>query len=63
LGIISTVIDAQEGNLGIFAGIAYYNGEINQRNAFYTPMPSLGILYRHNFNKRLAFRISVNSVY
>ncbi len=60
LAIISISLSAQEGNLGIFAGVGYYNGELNQRNVFYSPTPSLGIIYRHNFNKRWAFRISAN---
>ena len=58
--LISFSLLAQEGNLGIFAGVGYYNGELNQRSVFYSPSPALGIIYRHNFDKRWAFRISAN---
>ncbi len=51
---------AQEGNIGLFVGTSYYNGELNPRQPFYMPSPSAGAMYRHNFNKRWAFRIDAD---
>ncbi len=58
--IFSLVILAQEGNLGIFAGVGYYNGELNPRGVFYNPSLALGVLYRHNFDNRWSLRINAN---
>ncbi len=51
---------AQEGSLGLFAGGAYYIGELNPRSIMYMPSPAFGILYRHNFNKRWTLRFEGN---
>lgn len=52
---------AQDGSLGFFGGIGYYNGELNPRNVFYMPSPAFGILYRHNFDNRWTLRLDVNT--
>ena len=43
-------------NVGIFAGTAYYMGDVNPNRHFYRPSTSLGIIYRYNLNKRYALR-------
>ncbi|MBN2891843.1 MAG: hypothetical protein JXL97_08255 [Bacteroidales bacterium] len=53
-------LSAQEGNLGIFAGTSYYNGEVYQRSILQSPSLALGILYRHNFDDRWSLRIGAN---
>ncbi len=45
-------------NLGMFGGTAYYMGDINPNKHFYRPRPSLGILYRLNFNKHYSIRLN-----
>jgi hypothetical protein len=46
----------RNGNVGIFAGTAYYMGDINPNRHFYRPTLSLGLLYRYNFNTRYALK-------
>lgn len=60
LNLVFLGVFAQEGNLGIFAGGAYYNGELNPRSVLYSPTVGLGILYRHNFDYRWSMRIGLN---
>lgn len=49
--------DAQrKADLGIFAGTAYYIGDINPSGHFKPLNPSIGVIYRHNFNPRHALR-------
>jgi hypothetical protein len=43
-------------NFGVFAGTAYYMGDINPNRHFYRPSLSLGALYRLNLNTRYAIR-------
>jgi opacity protein-like surface antigen len=43
-------------NFGVFAGTAYYLGDINPNRHFYNPTLSLGALYRYNINTRYALR-------
>jgi len=48
---------AQTGEIGVFAGAAFYIGEMNQSKIFYMPSIAYGAIFRHNLNERLAFRI------
>lgn len=43
-------------NLGIFAGTAYYVGDINPNRHFYRPRPSVGLIYRLNLNDHYSIR-------
>ena len=43
-------------NVGVFAGTAYYLGDINPNQHFYRPLVSLGAIYRYNLNTRFALR-------
>jgi hypothetical protein len=45
-------------DIGVFAGTAYYMGDINPNMHFYRPKISLGALYRYNLNTRYAVRVS-----
>ncbi|MBN2481723.1 MAG: hypothetical protein JXB19_08290 [Bacteroidales bacterium] len=59
--MIMTGINVQaqrNANVGIFAGIAYYLGDINPSRHFYRPSLSLGGIYRFNINTRYAVRFS-----
>jgi len=48
---------AQNGELGIYGGAAFYIGEINQSKLFFMPSIVYGVVFRHNLNERIAFRI------
>jgi len=55
--MVSGVTFAQpNANVGVFAGTAYYMGDINPNRHFYRPSISLGALYRYNINTRFALR-------
>lgn len=43
-------------NFGVFAGTAYYMGDINPGRHFYRPKISYGALYRFNINTRYSLR-------
>jgi len=43
-------------DIGIFAGAAYYMGDINPARHFYNALPALGIIYRYNANTRWSVR-------
>lgn len=45
-------------NIGLFAGTAYYMGDINPNRHFYRPALSFGGIYRYNVNTRYAVRLS-----
>jgi opacity protein-like surface antigen len=51
-----TVLAQRNANIGIFAGTAYYLGDINPNRHFYRPSLSLGAIYRYNLNTRYAIR-------
>jgi Domain of unknown function (DUF6089) len=54
---LPTVVFAQQNaNVGVFAGTAYYLGDINPNRHFYRPSLSFGLLYRYNINARYAIR-------
>jgi hypothetical protein len=57
--IIFPTLNAQhQSDIGLLAGCAYYNGEINPTRPFYSPSPSFGGFFRVNINKRFAGRLS-----
>lgn len=41
---------------GFFAGTSYYMGDINPSKQFYTPAPSVGVLFKFCFNDRHCLR-------
>jgi hypothetical protein len=47
----------QDGELGPFVGGSFYIGEINQSKVFHSPSLAYGVVFRHNFHERIAFRI------
>lgn len=49
---------AQEVELGVFGGVSYYLGDINPGKHFSQVKPAYGLSARHNFNKRVAVRLS-----
>ncbi len=51
-----SVYSQRNANVGIFAGTAYYMGDINPNRHFYKPSFSLGVFYRYNINTRVAVR-------
>ncbi len=50
-------------DIGIFAGTAYYLGDINPNRHFYRPSFSIGALYRYNINTRYAIRFNAYYVH
>ncbi len=52
-------LDAQrKSDIGFFAGVAYYMGDINTNRQFYDPLIAIGPLYRYNFNPRTSLRFT-----
>jgi hypothetical protein len=49
---------SQRGELGVFGGVAYYIGELNPGVQFDQLEPAYGLVYRYNFNTRLAARLT-----
>ncbi len=54
-----SVYSQRAANVGIFAGTAYYMGDINPNRHFYNPSFSMGAFYRYNINTRVAVRANV----
>ncbi len=48
----------RKSDIGIFAGVSYYMGDINTNRQFYAPSIAIGPIYRYNFNPRTAVRLS-----
>jgi len=44
--------------IGIFAGAAYYMGDVNQSKLFYASQPAFGLVYKIDFSSRYALKIS-----
>ncbi len=64
LAIISIVLTTQaqkSGDVGIYAGGAYYLGDINTHKQFYNTSLAYGALFRYNLNMRYSLRASVTS--
>jgi hypothetical protein len=55
----STAFPQRAANIGLFAGTAYYMGDINPNRHFYRPSVSLGLLYRYYLNTRYAIKANV----
>lgn len=55
-GLLFTV-QAQQHELGVFAGGSYYVGDLNPYWHFIQSKPAAGILYRYNINYRMAIRV------
>jgi hypothetical protein len=53
-----TAAAQKNANIGLYAGVAYYMGDINPNRHFYKPAPAFGALYRYNVNSRYAIRAS-----
>jgi hypothetical protein len=58
---ISSLVKSQHVELGLFGGTTYYIGELNPGVPFVNkPRPVIGVLYRKNWSKRYALRLSAN---
>jgi len=44
---------SQHDEVGVFAGVGFYNGEINPSQLIYNPKPALGFNLRHVFSNRI----------
>lgn len=52
---------AQEGwEIGGWAGVSYYFGDLNTRYDLSKPGPAIGVIARYNFNTRLCLRFGAN---
>jgi Domain of unknown function (DUF6089) len=49
-------IKKKNAEVGLFAGGAYYLGDLNPNGHFKFMKPAVGVIYRYNFNPRLALR-------
>jgi len=60
--IIPTVLFAQrkQHEVGIFGGVAYYMGDLNQKKLFYSVEPTYSFIYKININSRYGFRINAS---
>ncbi len=54
--LFSVATFAQRSDVGLFIGSSYYTGDINPGKPFNEPLPAYGILYRYNFNPRIAIK-------
>lgn len=50
---------AQRTELGVLAGGTYYMGDLNPKKPFELTQPAFGILYKHNFNNRIAVKANL----
>lgn len=48
---------AQKSELGLMAGVSYYNGEINRKTQFKLPGFAFGAFYRYNFNDHFSTKL------
>jgi hypothetical protein len=55
---VSTFAQKKDNEVGIFAGVSYYMGDLNPQKIFHEIDPSIGIIYRIDFNSRYALRFS-----
>ena len=46
-------------DLGVFAGVSSYLGDINPDRLMYAPLPAGGLFYRYNFHPRYSIRTSL----
>lgn len=53
----SEVFSQRRSDLGLFAGISWYQGDINS-TPFYSPGLAIGPIYRYNFHPRTSVRLS-----
>jgi hypothetical protein len=53
-------VSAQENEFGIMGGAAQYLGDLNPRFSFKTARYNASMLYRYNFNPRMAFKLTLN---
>jgi len=44
--------------IGLFGGVAYYMGDINQRKLFYSVEPTVSFIYKINLNSRYGLRFN-----
>ncbi|MCB9360528.1 MAG: hypothetical protein H6587_08080 [Flavobacteriales bacterium] len=59
--LISSLVKSQHVEIGVFGGSSYYLGELNPGVPFINkPRPFIGVLYRKNWSKRYALRLSAN---
>ncbi|MGB9745635.1 MAG: DUF6089 family protein [Bacteroidales bacterium] len=60
LGILWTYLPAQrKADVGLFAGTAWYMGDMNPKIPFLSPGPAFGALFAYNFNPRYAVKTQV----
>lgn len=57
--IISVNAYSQRTELGLFGGVSYYLGNLNPGKQFFLPGPTFGVLYRHNFDSRFAYKLFI----
>lgn len=55
---LSINVLGQRSELGVFAGGAYYLGDLNFRKHFGLTKPAIGVLYRYNINTRFTIKVS-----
>jgi hypothetical protein len=50
---------AQRTELGVFGGGSFYMGDLNPKMPFELTQPAYGVVYRHNFNNRVAIKANL----
>ncbi|MDA3780727.1 MAG: DUF6089 family protein [Bacteroidales bacterium] len=48
-----------KGEIGLFLGSSYYNGDINKSKQFYSPAIAYGIHYKYNVDTRISARVGL----
>ncbi len=58
ISVLSSVsVLAQKSELGLMAGVSYYNGDLNRKSQFKLPGFAFGAFYRHNFNNHFSTKL------
>lgn len=57
--LVAGLVQAQKNEIGVTGGVMYYLGDLNPIKHFRFPSPSVGVLYRHNFDHHFSIRANV----
>jgi hypothetical protein len=59
LTISLSLLGQRNADIGAFAGVSSYMGDINPSRVMYSPLPAAGIFYRYNLHPRQSIRTSI----
>ncbi|MBN1251435.1 MAG: hypothetical protein JXR51_14490 [Bacteroidales bacterium] len=56
----STIFSQKANEIGIFGGVSYYTGDVNQDKLFKSVSPAFSFLYKYEINKRYNIRLNLS---